>query len=895
VNAERWQQVERLYHVARESGAEERAAFLAEACAGDEELRHEVESLLAYEDQADDFIESPALEDAAKIMAEEQGATLVAGQTINHYKIISPLGAGGMGEVYLAEDTRLERRVALKFLPAHFTQDKRYLRRFEQEARAVAAMSHPNVCMIHEVVKSGEGRHCIVMEYVEGVTLREHTAERRMKVGEVLDAAIQVASALAAAHAAGIVHRDIKLENIMLRPDGYVKILDFGLAKLTEREAASPNAEARKMSLVNTSPGVVMGTANYMSPEQARGLPVDARTDVWSLGVVVYEMVTGQQPFDGATPTDVIISIAGREPEPLARCAPGVPVQLEQIVKRALAKDREERYQTAEDLLIDLKSLRHELEIEIKLTRYKQPRASSRSAATMSNRQVITSRFFPLRLTRSRILILTAGLLIIAGLVSALFFSQSSTLAPQTEIKSIAVLPLDNLSGDPAQDYFADGLTDALIGDLAKIGELRVISRTSSMHFKGTKKSLPEIAGELKVDAVVEGTVQRSGEHVRIRVQLIHAATDRHLWAETYERDMQDVLGLQSEIARAIAREVQIKTTPAEQAHLTARRPVHPRALDDYLQGRYLLWNKPTEENLGKAIEYLQSAIREDSTYAPAFAGLADCYNRLGSVAHGALSPMEARRRAEEAAVKALELDGGLAEAHTALAYVKHYNWDWAAAEQGFKRAIELNPNYAHAHNFYAGYLMSRGRAEESLAASNRARELDPFSLSISTQRGFLLANARRYDEAIEQLRRVVAMDPNHYNAYWFLGHIYAFNGQLDEAVAASEKAVSLLSERAPGALGMLGLVYGIAGRKGEAANVLNELLELNKRRYVPPTALAWVYIGLGNRDQAFVWLEKAYQERSNYLVYFKVNPIADSLRSDPRFGDLVRRVGLPY
>jgi TolB-like protein/DNA-binding winged helix-turn-helix (wHTH) protein/Tfp pilus assembly protein PilF len=479
------------------------------------------------------------------------------------------------------------------------------------------------------------------------------------------------------------------------------------------------------------------------------------------------------------------------------------------------------------------------------------------------------------------------------AVVAFALFNREKRQPSQLAITSIAVLPLENISGDPAQEYFADGMTDALIGDLAKLGQLRVISRTSSMHYKGTKQSLPQIAAELKVDAVVEGTVQRSGDRVRVRAQLIHAATDKHLWVETYERDVRDVLDLQSEIAQAIAREVQIKTTPAEQARLIPRRPVNPKAFDDYLQGRYLYWNRRTEENLRKAIEHYQNAIREDPNYAQAYAGLADCHNALGSVQFGAWPPLEARRRAEEATAKALEIDPALAEAHTAMGYIKHFNWDWDAAEREFKLAIELNPNYAHAHSFYAGYLMSRGRAEESLAASNRARELDPFSLSISVHRGFLLGNARRYDEASEQLRRVIAMDPNHYQAYWFLGHIYAFNGQLDEAIATSEKAVSL-SGRAPSALGMLGLVYGLAKRRGEATKVLNELLELNESRYVTPAALAYVYVGLGDKDQAFVWLEKAYQERSNYIAWLKVNPIVDSLRSDPRFNDLLRRVGLP-
>lgn len=479
--------------------------------------------------------------------------------------------------------------------------------------------------------------------------------------------------------------------------------------------------------------------------------------------------------------------------------------------------------------------------------------------------------------------------LIVVALVCAFYRREKPR---DLTISSIMVLPLENLSRDPAEEYFADGMTDALIGDLARISGLHVISRTSSMHYKGTKKSLPEIAREINVDAVVEGTVQRSGDRVVIRAQLIHAATDRHLWVRDYNRGVHDVLDLQSEIAQAIAREVQIQLTPADQARLASSRQVRPKAFDDYLQGRYLYWNKRTEENLNKAIELFQSAIKEDPNYASAYVGLADCYNALSTVQFGALPPSEGRRRAEEAATKALELDGAMAEAHSALGYVKHFNWNWSAAEQDLKRAIELNPNYANAHNFYAGYLMSRGRVDESIAASNRARELDPFSLAISVQRGFLLENARRYDEAIEQLRAVIAMDPGHYQAYWFLGHTYAANNQLAEAIAASEKAVEL-SERAPGALGMLGLAYGLAGKKTEATKILNELLELSKTRYVTPAALANVYIGLGDKDKAFVWLEKAYQERSNYLAYVKVFPLLDPVRSDPRFTDLVQRVGL--
>lgn len=497
-----------------------------------------------------------------------------------------------------------------------------------------------------------------------------------------------------------------------------------------------------------------------------------------------------------------------------------------------------------------------------------------------------------LHVARPRPLVRYVVLILVPLVVVAIAYAWYRREKPRPAISSIMVLPLENLSGDPAEEYFADGMTDALIGDLAQIGGLHVISRTSSMHYKGTKKSLPQIAGEINVDAVVEGTVQRSGERVVVRAQLIHAATDRHLWVNTYTRDVRNVLDLQSEIAQAVAREVQIQLTPGEQARFTARRAVQPKAYDSYLQGRYLYFNRRTEENLHKAIELFQNAIKEDPTYAPAYAGLADCYNGLSLVQVGALPPVEGRQRAEVAATKALELDNNLADAYTALAHINHYNWDWAAAEQRFKRALDLNPNYANAHNFYAGYLMSRGRVDESIAASNRARELDPFSLAISAQRGFLLENARRYDEAIEQLRTVVAMDPNHYQAYWMLSHTYAANQQFDEAVAAAEKAVEL-SERAPGALGMLGLTYGLAGRKADATKILNELLELNKSRYVTPAALVNVYIGLGDKEQAFVWLEKAFAEKSNFIAWLKVFPILDPIRSDRRFEELVGRVGL--
>jgi TolB-like protein/DNA-binding winged helix-turn-helix (wHTH) protein/Tfp pilus assembly protein PilF len=458
-------------------------------------------------------------------------------------------------------------------------------------------------------------------------------------------------------------------------------------------------------------------------------------------------------------------------------------------------------------------------------------------------------------------------------------------------IASIVVLPFQNLSGDPGQEYFVDGVTDALIGDLAKMGALRVISRTSAMHYKGSQKSLPEIARELNVDAVVEGTVQRSGDRVHVRAQLIQAASDSHLWAADYDRDFSDVLDLQSEVARAIAGEVRVKITPAEQRLLVPKRIIAREAIDNYLQGRYFL-NRRTEQDLRKAISYFESAINLDRNYAQAYAGLADCYNQLGTVMIGILPPLEARRASEIAARKALEIDNEVAEAHAALGHVNYVNWNWAAAEEEFKRSIELNPNYANAHSQYAFYLVARGWTDEALAEISRAQELDPLSLSISSNRGFILKDARRYEEAIEQLRRVIAIDPNHYQTLWVLALTYLANHQLDEAITASEKAVAV-SGRAPAALGVLGLAYGIGGRKREANQILTELLQLQKQRYVTPMAPAYIYIGLGNKDQAFAWLEKGYQDRSNNIAFFKVNPNLDSLRSDPRFADLLRRTGL--
>jgi serine/threonine protein kinase/predicted negative regulator of RcsB-dependent stress response len=887
VKPERWQQVEQLYHSTLEKEVSEREAFLAGACAGDEALRREVESLLAHQDLADDFIESPALDVAAKILAEGQEST-VPGQTINQYTIISPLGAGGMGEVYLAEDSRLERKVALKFLPALFTRDKGHLRRFEQEARAVAALSHPNVCMIHEVVETGAGRHCIVMEYVDGVTLRERIAKGRMKVAEALEAAIQAASALSVAHAAGIVHRDIKPDNIMLRRDGYLKVLDFGLAKLTERPDSLVDPDAQTKMLVNTSPGIVVGTVAYMSPEQARGLPVDARTDVWSLGVVLYETVTGRRPFEGATSTDVIISIAERQPAPLARFEPEAPTQLERIVNKALAKDRDERYRTADDLLVDLKNLRHELAVGAEVDRYKQLTPSSGPATTASNTRAITSWYFPLWSTRSRILLtVLAGTLIIAGLVYALFFRPGSSPVLHTEIKSLAVLPLENLSGDTSQEYFADGMTESLITDLAKIGSLRVISRPSVVQYKGGHKPLPDIGRELNVDAVLIGSVVRSGDRVRIAVQLIHAATEQNLWSDSYEHDLRDVLALQKEVTRDIVREIRIKLTPQEQTQFVSARPVNPEAYDHYLRGRFYL-NRQNKDDNQVAITALERAVATDPNFAAAYAELAQAYAwRLFLFA-----PKEGHwaEKGFVAAEKALALDPDLAVAHLArgrLLWTPANHFPHEKVIREYRSALVLEPSLDEARNQLALVYCHIGAFDEALQESQKAIAINPNNNLAQFRIGETLNFQGKYEQALPVLRGL----PRDVNPA-LVGHQIAlalFNlGRKAEASATIEQFLRDHPEDNRGLFTSLEAVLeASAGEERKAeANIKLAVERGEGFGHFHHTAynIACAYAHMNKPDQAIKWLEVVAEDGFPCYPLFERDTNLDSLRQDARF-----------
>ena len=815
--------------------------------------------------------------------------------SLSHYRIVSKIGAGGMGEVYLAQDSRLDRKVALKILPEDLALDDERMRRFVQEAKAASALNHPNIITIYEIGETGK-QHFIAAEYIDGETLHTQVSRGPMTLNSVLDAGVQIASALEAAHEARIIHRDIKPDNVMVRPDGLIKVLDFGIAKVSEpAPVLGADLEAATTLKGGTSPGLIIGTAAYMSPEQAKGLPVDARTDIFSFGVVLYEMLTGRKAFDGETPMDVIGAILYKEPSPIRQLTPQVPAEVERIVNKLLRKDPNERYQTVKDVLIDLKDVRKDLEFQDKLKTapapqpLKQRTEGSSVAPVQSGRTTSSAEYIVSQIkTRKLGLAAVAALVLAAFGISYFIAGRRSASKPENlPIDSIAVLPFQNRNADAETEYLSDGLAESLIYGLSQLPDLKVSPTSLVFRYKGKEIDPIKIGSELGVNAVLTGRVAQRGEDLTISVELVDVRNNKLLWGKQYDRKLPDLMATQREIATEITQNLKLKLSGADEKRVIRHYTKNPEAYQLYLKGHYYA-SRYTKEGFNKGIEYFEQAITKDPNFALAYSGLAFCYmNQTDWV----FAPRDSVPKARQAIENALRLDETLAEAHTMAAMILlQYDWNWPAAEKEFRRALEIDPNYALGRSFLAWHLAAQGRFDEAVAEDKRALELDPLSAAVNADLGWDLYLARRYDEGIEQLLKAVDLEPNYWVSHVLLGRCYEQKGKLPEAVAQFQKAVQI-ENSIPEVLAALGHGYGMSGRKADALKIIRDLQERSKKEFVPSYSVATVYIGLGMKEEALQYLVKSYEEGSFYMIHLKVDPLLDPLRSDARFTNVVQRV----
>jgi serine/threonine protein kinase/tetratricopeptide (TPR) repeat protein len=836
------------------------------------------------------------------------------GELLVHYRIIRKIGAGGMGEVYLARDTRLERDVALKILPAEVASNQDRMRRFVQEAKAAAALNHAHIAHVYEIGEAN-GTPFIAMEYIDGETLREKIHRKETPLPKLLKYLVHVARGLAKAHAKGIVHRDLKPENIMVTCDDYAKILDFGLAKLVEPEQSfgsgtdGSSEVATALLHQHSTPGMILGTLGYLSPEQAQGrtTEVDYRSDIFSFGCILYEAATGQKAFGGKDALDSLHKIVHGPTPQISGGSASAPDELQRIVRRCLAKDPDKRYQSIKDVAIELEELRNALKGTAEPVYYsqqalsgmtasisgstarvdsaRQSAASTRSAGpprTTSSAEYIAS-----GIKRHKISVAIVAFLVVAvtGVGLGYYFHANNS---KVAIDSIAVLPFANTTGDQDTEYLSDGISESLINSLSQLPGVKVIARSSSFRYKGKEVDPLEVANALGVKAILTGRVMQRGDNLLISVELVNARDRTQVWGEQYNRKSADLLTVQSEISREIAEKLRLRLSAGERQQLAKRETVNPQAYELMLKGLFYR-RKGGTENSKKAVEYYDQAIAVDPTYALAYAELSVTY--LDLAAGSVLDPKEFTPRAEAAARKALALDESLADAHYALALSKRDAWEWASAEREYQRAIELNPNLAAAHLRYAFYLNLVERQKQAIAEIERARELDPVSPAVNANVGYVFYFARQYDQALEALQRALELDPSFPPTHNVLGFTYAAKGMYAKAIAAYQEAINL-GNKSPSLQVHLGAAYARAGDRQKAQAILEQLR--TSERYVSPGELAILNAALGEREQAFESLEKAYAAHDPSLEYLGVQPAYDSLRSDPRFADLVRRVGLP-